>query len=199
MTTKEKVRELANQGISSKEIANILGISGGTVCYHRNPKTKEMALLRKKNRNKKLRESYIHPLLNKEIIVDRKQVSWKSSELICMAKMIDLGYEIFIPQNYGSEIDFIAYKDKEFYKIQVKSASPTNKEYIHIDFSRNSVNYKRNKRRAYENINFYLIYDGTNIYKIDHYEGIHTMNLRYSIPSNGQIDGIHMAYDYILK
>ena len=195
-TLKTQILELRDKGLRQYQIAEQLNCSTGTVSYHCNPNTKKKALDRKQlNRKSKILPLHIHA--GKEISVQIKQVCWKHAEAICVARLIELGYEVFTPFNGGGEIDLVAMKDKQLFKIQVKSVSPTNNEKIVISTVRTVVNYKSSKTSPYENIDFYLIYDGTNVYKINNTETIKHITLRYSLPTNRQVEHICMAKDYI--
>ena len=130
--------------------------------------------------------------LKKELDINRDYVNWKYAEAICNTRLIELGYETFLPFINNGEIDIIAYKDNQTYKIQVKAFSPKNKDIIYVDLTRN--NYK--ERKVYTNIDWFLIYDGNYIYKVEFTKDLHSINLRYKAPKN-QGSRIKMASDYI--
>lgn len=192
---KDKILKLKEQGYIQSEIARILNCSTGTVSYHVNPQTKEKALQRKRKTSK---PKELHFLLEKEITVEQKSVCWKHAEALCLSKLIELGYEVFTPFTGGGEIDLLAYKYGIFYKVQVKSVSPTNKSFIDIYATRSSINYKSSKNVPYENIDFFMVYDGTNIYKIMRNEINASFTLRYKIPKNNQVKNVKMASEYVM-
>lgn len=194
MTLKEEIFDLKKQGIKQCDIARKLNCSTGTVSYHCNPEVKKKAISKKRLRRKQ-QEAKPHPYLNKEIDIELKKVNWRHAEAICNARLIELGYETFIPTVAGGEIDLIAYKDNKIYRIQVKGPSP-NKQYLPVHSSRQIGNNTSGKRAPYTNIDWILAYDGTNIYKIEYIDKMQT-NLRYRVPISGQVDLIHMASDYI--
>lgn len=127
-----------------------------------------------------------------------KKVLWKEAEALCTAKLISLGYDVFIPFNGGGEIDLIAVNNSEVKRIQVKSITPRNPDYISVHLSRSSVNYKTIKYKPYTNIDWFLIYDGKNIYRIPSELVNCNINLRYSPTKNNQKLGVFMASDFII-
>lgn len=194
---KQKVLELLQLGKTQAEIARELNISSGTVSYHANPNSLAKVLARRKERNSQ-KAPFTLILKDKEIDVESKQVCWKVAEAKALARLLELGYEVFTPFTGGGEIDLIAYKDNISYKVQVKSTSPKpNDKGIYVELMRSSVNYKKRVFSVYTNIDFFLIYDGTNIYKIDPEEGIKSLSLAYKAPINNQVEKIKMAKDYI--
>jgi Holliday junction resolvase-like predicted endonuclease len=191
MTLKSQILDLKSKGIPQYKIAEILGCSSGTVSYHCNPSVKEKAVLKKRiKRNEKQSTSSF--LLPKELNIELKTVDWRHAELVVNARLVELGYDTFIPSVSGGEIDLIAHKDGNCYRIQIKSASPT-KSTATIHFQRRT----RNSLYRYENIDWFLIYDGTNVYKFNFSEVNSSIKLRYRIPLNNQIDKVFMASDYI--
>lgn len=135
--------------------------------------------------------------MNKEINIELKKVNWKHAEAVCNARLIELGYETFFPFTGGTEIDLIAIKGEDIKRIQIKSVSPK-KDKINIRTYRSNINYKKHTYQHYKNIDWFLVYDGTNIYKIDSGEPSVNICLRYTLPKNNQSEGIKMASDYIL-
>jgi len=131
------------------------------------------------------------------IDIEIKKVNWKHAESICHTRLIELGYETFIPFIGGGEVDLIAMKEGKLVRIQVKSVSPTNKQKVKVNTYRSSINYKQHKYELYKYIDWFLIYDGTNIYKIENKEPSTHITLRYTLPKNNQNEGIRMASDYI--
>jgi len=59
-----------------------------------------------------------------EIDIEIKKVNWKHAEALCHARLIELGYETFVPFVGGGEVDLIAMKEGKLLRIQVKSVSP---------------------------------------------------------------------------
>lgn len=123
-------------------------------------------------------------------------VNWKYAEAICNARLIELGYSTFLPFTTSEEIDIIAIKDKKVYKIQIKSITPKGNT-ISLHLARNASNYKKHISKPYTNIDFFLIYDGINIYKI-YPDNSTAVTLRYKPTKNNQSKGIKMASDHIL-
>lgn len=192
---KEKILELSNSGITQAEIARMLNITSGTVCYHLNPNILKTILERRRNKTKN-KIPTINKNIDKEISVVKQPVCWKVAEAKAVVRLIELGYEVFTPFITGGEIDLVAYKNKDSYRVQVKSISPK-KNSITISTLRNSVNFKKHSSSKYTNIDFFLIYDGTNIYKVDASDEMKSITLSYSVPKNNQFHKIHMAKDYI--
>jgi len=197
----EKILALSSSGLTASQISKTIPCASSTVFYYLNPESKEHILSRRRQRNKN--KLFLHPYLDKEINIEIKKVDWRHAEAVCLTRLIELGYEVFVPFNGGGEIDLIAYKDFVSYRIQIKSVSPIKKEYICIPVSRQISNrYLPNRStlstKPYENIDFYMIYDGTNIYKINFDKNITNITLRYKVPANQQIIDIKMARDYIL-
>ena len=187
---KDEIIKLKEQGVIQSQIAKLLNCSTGTVSYHLNPGTKEKALQRKR-RNKKPKE--LHQYLDKEIHISVKKVCWRYAEAICTARLIELGYEVFTPFNGGGEIDLVVFKDGTLSKVQIKSISPTNTSFISLSPRRNGCK----NPTPYKNIDFFLLYDGSNLYKLNGDETIIT--LRYTVPKNNQMENVRMAYDYIFS
>ena len=190
---KEKILELKEKGFTQTQISKTLGISSSTVCYHLNPNILKNILKRRKDRDKLPITSVFK---DKEIEVPTQIVCWKVAEAKALTRLIELGYEVFTPFITGGEIDLIAYKDDKSYRIQIKSISPK-KNSISVCTMRTNTNYKKFKRVSYTNIDFFLIYDGANIYKIDNDTNIQSITLSYKIPKNNQVRKIRMAKDYI--
>jgi len=197
MNLKQQIQNLKIQGMSQYKIAKQLNCSTGSVSYHCNPEVKKKSI--NYNRiNRKKQHVELHPYLNKEIDININPVNWKTAELLCAAKLTELNYEVFSPMVNGGEIDLIAYKDNISYRVQIKSVTPK-KSHCDINLLRETRNTKTTKTKPYTNIDFYLIYDGNNIYKLDFKPDLTTIVLRYKIPTNNQITNIHMAKDYIFK
>lgn len=202
MELKEQILKLKEEGKSLRDISKLLGCSGGTVSYHCNPKVKEKVLARKRiNDRAKAENRVVIPSipLEKEIVIVMKPVDWKYGEAICNARLVELGYDTYMATISGGEIDIVAIKDNIVYRVQVKSITPTNNESIKLSLERNSVNYKERKTKKYENIDFFLIYDGNNIYKVD-FDDVKSkggITLRYKVTKSNQKEKIKMASDYI--
>lgn len=135
--------------------------------------------------------------MSREIDIQPKEVNWKHAEAVCNSRLIELGYETFFPFNGGTEIDLIAVKGGQVKRVQIKSVSPKRKDKINIRTYRSNINYKGHSYSHYENIDWFLVYDGTNIYKIEAEEPSVNICLRYTAPKNNQLEGIRMASDYI--
>ena len=197
MSLKEEILRLKSTGMIQSEIAKTLSCSSGTVSYHCNESVKDKIITRKRQ----IRKVSVIPqsTLDKELKVNvNNKVDWRFAEAICNSRLIELGYETFFPFNGGGEIDMLAIKDGLIKRIQVKSITPTSKNKIELNLTRNSINYKTIKRTPYTQIDWFLIFDGTNIYKIDSSETDSYLTLRYRVPSNNQLTGVKMASDYLL-
>lgn len=204
MNLKTKILELKSQGISQKEIAHKLNCSEGTVSYHCNPSVKEKALSRKKmtttlSRRQKLakkRKFY----KDKELILPAKEVNWKHAEVMCAARLTELGWEVFVPLNHGTESDFIIHKNGVIKRCQVKSHSKDNIECMYIQLRRMTNHTSNTSTSPYTQIDWFLIYDGYHVYKVDNSETADlSVSLRYLAPKNyGGSGTIRMASDYIL-
>ena len=203
MTLKEQILTLRKDKLTHREIAEKLNCGLSTVGYHLCPKTRQGAINRGKIRRKKLQAlpKPVHPLIKKEIQISIQKVDWKHAETFCIAELTKLKYEVFLPVISNGEIDFIAYKDNKTYRIQVKAVSPKNKYFLPCTLVRKTSNGSNCvKNIAYTNIDWFLIYDGTNIYKINRNEINGSINLRYKVPApNNNGKKVHMASDYILK
>lgn len=197
---KDKILHLKSQGIKQSDIAKMLNITSSKVSYYCNPKVKANIL--KKRRLKRIlnnNESQAHKFLSKELDVEVKAVNWKLAETLCIAKLVELGYEPFLPVISNGEIDVIATKNGTPYRIQIKSKTLTSKSTCAIPITRNSMNYKDRRSDCYKNIDFFMIYDGTNYFKVPLSEvsGLKQITLRYKIPRNNSETGIRMASDYL--
>lgn len=200
MTLKEQIIKLHDEGVINKDISEKLNCSTAVVSYHLDPNRSEKLKERRENNRKnspKIKKP--HPLHDKQISINIVPVCWKYAEMICIAKLTELGYDVFSPVCGGGEIDFIIHNDNYMYRVQVKSITPVNNEFISLSLSRNSVNYKSRVSSNYTKIDWFLIFDGNNIYKIESKElGKNTnLTLRYKLPINNQTTKIKMAKDYI--
>lgn len=126
--------------------------------------------------------------------------NWKATEALVNFKLIELGYETYIPFIGGGEIDIIAVKDDKVFKIQVKSATPK-KESCEFHLCRNKCNYKNTIRFNYVNIDIFILYDGNSLYKVTlkDLNGNKHFTIRYSKPKNNQKLKINLAEDYLFK
>lgn len=136
----------------------------------------------------------------KNLNVTIKKVDWRVAEANVNSKLIELGYNTFLPFNDGGEIDLIATKDEKLYRIQIKSTSPTNTKSSSFQLCRNKNNYKKNVSFSYKNIDVFILYDGTYFYKIypDQLQNKKFITLRYVCAVNNQTCNVRMAYDYLL-
>ncbi len=137
----------------------------------------------------------------KDLNINIKKVDWRTAEACVNAKLIELGYQTFLPFNDGGEIDIIAVKDDKLHKIQVKSVSPTNDKYVTFYLRRSRNNYKKNISFSYENIDLFILYDGTYFYKLsfDQLKERKCFTLRYISTNNQQSLKVNMAYDYLIN
>ena len=200
MSLREKILSLKDSGMSQADIARELECTSGTVSYHCNENVKAKALEKKKLRDaskpKTLKPD--HPLLSKELPLPAKVVvNWKHAELCCMSKLSELGYDIFVPLSSNGEIDCVGFKDGKLYRVQIK-CSDVYKDCLQVSLKRNTVNFHRNKSKPYENVDFFLIFDGENVFKVDFDNSFTNITLRYKVPVNGQIDRVRMAKDYLI-
>tara|TARA_R100000656_G_C3915497_1_gene121788 strand:+ start:335 stop:742 length:408 start_codon:yes stop_codon:yes gene_type:complete len=133
-----------------------------------------------------------------EIDIKIQEVDWKHAEAVCNAKLIELGYDTYLPFTGGGEVDIIAVKGSEIKRVQVKSVSPNKKDVMKVHLYRSIVNFKTHAYKPYENIDWFLVYDGTNIYKFEASEVELHVSLRYTAPRNNQLKNVRMASDFII-
>lgn len=194
MLLKKRVLELKNKGFTISEIAKKTGCSKSGVSYHFHP-SKKREIIRKKNERRKNKRV----ILDKrgELTVPEKKVDWKCAEAYCHLKLIEMGYSTFVPFTGGGEVDIIATKDGVVHRIQVKSVSVRRgMESFNINVQRRRTGRKKG---LYKEIDWFLIYDGTNLYKVPFEEGMRNISLRYKEARNGQGKKVKMAYDFLFS
>lgn len=197
MLLKKRVLELKNKGFTISEIAKKTGCSRSGVSYHFHP-SKKREIIRKKNERRKNKRVVLDK--KGELIVPEKKVDWKCAEAYCHLKLIEMGYLTFVPFTGNGEVDIIATKDGVVHRIQVKSVSvKKNMDVFSINVQRRSVIHKGRKKALYKEIDWFLIYDGTNLYKVPFEEGMRNISLRYKEARNGQGKKVKMAYDFLFS
>lgn len=197
MTLKEQIFQLKSSGISQAEIAKTLGCTSGTVSYHCSERVRDNIRNKRRVRRMLSKTPFVHSLLDKEIPIPIiGSIDWKYAEAFCISKLVLNGYDVFIPINGGGEIDCIAVKDSKSYNVQIKSSAPV-KDRVVFALMRNSVNFHHGSSKPYTCIDFFLLFDGVNVFKLDFDENIKGIAFRYKVTSNNQVDKINMASDYL--
>ena len=122
------------------------------------------------------------------------------TELQCLAAFIECGYEVSIPYGDSSKYDFIADKDGQLLKIQVKTSSMKNGNSDAICFSCRSTHVNcsgvKNVRYSENEIDYFATYWDGKCYVVPVQECSVEKTLRFVPPKNGQTKGISFAEEY---
>lgn len=124
------------------------------------------------------------------------------TEVESMLSFLKLGYNVLQPYGDCEKYDFVADINGNFYKIQCKTASPTNNgETIKINCrSSHRVNGKCvNERYTSNDIDFFCTTWEGKCYLIPQIECTVSKQLRFNKPYNNQIIGISYAEDYEIE
>jgi hypothetical protein len=125
------------------------------------------------------------------------------TELQCLTAFSQLGCIINIPYGDNARYDFIADVNGKLLKIQVKTASLSKNSSDVVCFSCRSTYVNRkgthNSRYSKNDIDYFATYWENKCYMIPVSECSTAKSLRFSIPSNGQVQGISFAKDYELE
>lgn len=131
------------------------------------------------------------------------------TELLCIAKFIELGYEVSIPYGNNAKYDFIADINGQMIRIQCKSCSnpPSRTEKgkydlnaITINTTCSTTNTKKTARHNYskEQIDYFATYYQNQVYLIPVEECSTQKTLRFVPPSNGN-NNYNKAEDYKIE
>lgn len=87
-------------------------------------------------------------------------------EMKAIAKLLELGYEVFLPINENSSIDLIIRKDELILKVQVKSCTSIIKNTMRFSLEKNRSNTKENLSLIYteDDIDLFILYCHENEY-----------------------------------
>lgn len=127
------------------------------------------------------------------------------TELKCISKFIELGYECSIPYGNGAKYDFIADIDGKLLRIQCKTCSNPKKNGI-IDYDAicittvsQTTNTKKTTRHTYDEtqIDYFATFYKDKVYIIPVNECSTTKTLRFAPPKNGQ--KYNKAEDYEIE
>jgi hypothetical protein len=127
------------------------------------------------------------------------------AEAIAVKEMIKRGYDILTPNTHAVPFDFVAHKDGELVKVQVKGKVPVKGKLRDIKLIRNPFQNTKGTKvpRPYTSKDFDIMLvvdlDTEIVYTIpfDEFEG-KNMTLRLDAPKNGQVKGIRLAEDFLL-
>lgn len=129
------------------------------------------------------------------------------TELQCLSKFIEMGFDCSIPYGDAAKYDFIADIDGELIKIQCKSCYHPKKpngerdtEAIMFSCSTQTTNTKKTTRHRYskQDIDYFATYYKGNIYVVPLEECSISKTLRFSAPNNGN-DNYNLANDYLIE
>lgn len=119
-----------------------------------------------------------------------------------------MGFDCSIPYGDASKYDFVADVNGEFLRIQCKSCiNPLKKDNtrdsqaIMIYCSAQTTNTKKTVRHSYtsNDIDYFATYYEGKVYLIPVEECSASKTLRFSPPSNGQIDNYNKAENYLIE
>jgi hypothetical protein len=130
-------------------------------------------------------------------IVISKQLA-REAELRFASELTRKGWSIFFPYGEDSPIDILAYKNRQFIKIQVKSTKEKNGAII---CKLRSTNNWQNKKYKKEEIDFFGFYDKNSkrgyLIPIKDVENMSEIKIRTKEPKNNQKKKIRYAKQYI--
>jgi len=128
------------------------------------------------------------------------------AEAIAIKEMMKLGYDILTPFGHHLPFDFVAHKNGELLKIQVKGKDSSKGRITDIKLKRNPFNnFKGIKQKMYESgdWDWMLVVDlkTEKVYRLtfDDFGSSINLTLRTEQPKNGQLKGINLAEDYLLS
>lgn len=125
------------------------------------------------------------------------------TELQCLAAFVAIGCSVSIPYGDNSKYDFIADKDGQLLKIQVKTSSLKKNSQDAICFSCRSTHVNcsgvKNIRYNENEIDYFATFWEGKCYVIPVQECSVEKTLRFAPPKNGQIKGISFAKDYEIE
>ena len=127
----------------------------------------------------------------------------KLTELQCITAFIENGFSVSVPYGDDSRYDFIADKDGELFKIQVKTSSLKKGTENAISFSCRSTHVNcsgvKNTRYTKNEIDYFATYWDNQCYVVPIEECSVEKTLRFAPPKNGQTKGITFAKDYTIE
>lgn len=119
------------------------------------------------------------------------------SEAKFTAKLLELGYEVFIPFGNGSRYDLVFKLNGKFKTLQIKTGKLKDN---FIVFNSSSLNKETKKRKSYHGeVDFLGIYciENNSYYLMPVNKVAKTATtLRLTSPKNNQKKNIHLAKDY---
>lgn len=122
------------------------------------------------------------------------------TELQCLAAFVECGCRVSIPYGDNAKYDFIADKDGQLLRIQVKTSSIKKGNPDAICFSCRSTHVNcsgvKNVRYNENEIDYFATYWNGKCYVIPVQECSVEKTLRFASPKNGQIKGITFAEEY---
>ena len=129
------------------------------------------------------------------------------TELQCLSKFIEMGFDCSIPYGDSAKYDFIADINGELIKIQCKSCYHPKKpngekdtEAIMFSCSTQTTNTKKTTRHRYtkRDIDYFATYHKGNVYVIPLEECSLTKTLRFSVPNNN-CNNYNLADNYLIE
>ena len=125
------------------------------------------------------------------------------TELQCLAAFVAIGCSVSIPYGDNSKYDFIADKDGQLLKIQVKTSSLKKNSQDAICFSCRSTHVNcsgvENIRYNENEIDYFATFWEGKCYVVPVQECSVEKTLRFAPPKNGQTKGISFAKDYEIE
>lgn len=144
-------------------------------------------------------------LLNISENSNRKQLG-EIGERITIGELAKLGIDVLLPLSDNLPFDLCLIYKNQIYKCQVKSSFQTNsddKANNSVAFSLTSSNWYSKTQKSYtkEEVDLFLLCDGTNVYIFNFEELSKKKNiiLRYSQSQNKQVKKVNFANDYLLS
>jgi hypothetical protein len=130
-------------------------------------------------------------------MVTSKQLA-RESELRFASELTRKGWEIFFPYGEDTPIDLLAYRDKKFIKIQIKSTKIKNGA---MSCKLRSTNNWQDKRYKEEEIDYFGFYDHNNkkgyLIPFKEVEGKSEIKIRIESAKNNQKNKIRGAKKYL--
>lgn len=124
-------------------------------------------------------------------------------ELIAMKEMVKKGYDVLLPTSDHVPFDFVAHKNGELTKVQVKARRNVNGKITDITLMKNNYYNSQGMQREAYNENdwdWLLVVDieTEKIYKLVRSDfDAAVLTLRTEAPKNGQTKGIRLAENYL--
>ena len=121
---------------------------------------------------------------------------------VVIGELSKYGIQVAVPLGDNLPFDLIAIVDNRLYKLQVKSSSQGVKnEYVTFVFSTNNFYNGEIKHYSKQEVDVMVGVDLRNyqVYLFDDFESINSINIRSSLPKNGQKKGLHWHDDFVLN